>query len=273
MLRMAIESLVKEYLKIEKLSKVDGAAELVLDAILTHFGYDDCDLKEGVEKLYTMGKIKHSFRSVLNKGEDMPAILGWFKEKTGLTDEAIAAEVAKVAAYAASMLGLGKEYAAMGHSISSKKYFELAAGAGSEEAKGILANIAYAKSMTQQADQALAQGFDVSGQKYLELAAAKGCPVAAAKLKDLVYAKSMFAQALESLAKGHCVSGAKYLELAANKGLVKAQKKQADIAYAKSMMQLAKEYLGMGHKISGKKYVELAAAKGCPCAKELLATL
>ena len=103
MLMMA--DFVKDFMNVVKLSKCEGAPELVLDAILSHFGYDDCDLKEGVERLYTAGKIKHTFRSVLNKGEDMPAIINWFKGVLGLSEEQAAD-----ATYASSMCDLAEEF-------------------------------------------------------------------------------------------------------------------------------------------------------------------
>lgn len=267
------KSLVQEFLNVVKLSKLEGAPELVVDSILSHFGYDDCDLNEGVERMYTMGKIKHSFRSVLNKGEDMPAILDWFKGSIGLTDEAIEAEVAKIAAYATSMLEQGKKYAAMGHKVCSKTYFELAAENGNEEAKGILADMAYAKMMCGQAAKYLGMGHEVCGRTYLELAAAKGCPCAAEKLADLTYAQSMMQMADKYLGMGHGNCGKTYVELAAAKGLVRAQQKLADMAYAKMMLQQGEKYAAMGHKICSKTYFELAAAKGCPCAKAKLAAL
>lgn len=269
------KSLVKEFLDVVKLSesKLEGKNELVLDSILTHFGYDDCDLKDGVERLYTHGKIKHTFRSTLNKCEDMPAVLDWFKGAIGLTDEEIDAEKAKVAAYGTTMLDQYKKYAAMGHKICSKTYLDLAAKAGNAEAQAILADRAYAKTQVQQADKYLAMGHVFCGRKYLELATAKGCPVAAAKLADLDYAENMMKMAKKFLGMGHKISGKKYLELAAAKGYVKAEQKLADMAYVQNMMKMADKFLGMGHKISGKKYVELAAAKGCPCAKAKLATL
>ena len=267
------ESLVKEFLNVVKLSKIEGAPELVLDSILNHFGYDDCDLNEGVERLYTMGKIKHTFRSVLNKGEDMPAILDWFKGSLGLTDEAIAEETGKIAAYAADMLELGKKYAGMGHCISSQTYFELAAENGNEEAKGILADRAYAKKMCELADRYLGMGHCISGKTYLELAAAKGCPKAAAKLADMAYAKKMCELADRYLGMGHVISGKTYLELAAAKGCPKAAAKLADFNYAAKMVELGDRYAAMGHKIAPKTYYELAAAKGCPKAAAKLAAL
>lgn len=269
------KSLVKEFLNVVKLSesKIEGKGELVLDSILTHFGYDDCDLKDGVERLYTQGKIKHSFRSILNKGEDMPAILSWFKANLGITDEEIAAETAKIAAYGEAMMGMAKKALEAGHMVSGKKYVDLAAEAGNAEAKAFLADMAYAKAMLGLADKFLGMGHKVAGKKYVELAAAKGCPCAKAKLADLVYAESMMGMAKKALEAGHMVSGKKYLELAAAKGCPCAQAKLADIAYAESMMGMAKKALEAGHMVSGKKYVELAAAKGCPCAKAKLATL
>ena len=268
-------SLVKEFLNVVKLSesKIEGKGELVLDSILSHFGYDDCDLKQGVERLYTMGKIKHSFRSTLNAGQDMPAILDWFKANLGISDEEIAAETAKIAAYGASMMEMAKKSLAAGHNVSGKKYVDLAAGAGNAEAQALLADMAYANSMMEMAEKSLAAGHKVSGKKYVELAAAKGCPCAKAKLAEIVYAESMMEMAEKSFAAGHKVSGKKYVELAAAKGCPCAKAKLADIIYVESMMEMAEKSLAAGHKVSGKKYVELAAAKGCPCAKAKLATL
>ena len=181
------KSLVKEFLNVVKLSesKIEGKGELVLDSILTHFGYDDCDLKDGVERLYTQGKIKHSFRSILNKGEDMPAILSWFKANLGITDEEIAAETTKIAAYGEAMMGMAKKALEAGHMVSGKKYLELAAAKGCPCAQAKLADIAYAESMMGMAKKALEAGHMVSGKKYVELAAAKGCPCAKAKLATL----------------------------------------------------------------------------------------
>jgi len=200
-------SLVKEFLNVEKLSKIDGAAELVLDSILSHFGYDDCDLDMGVERLYTMGKIKHSFRSTLNKGEDMPAILDWFKGQLGIDDAAIDAEKAKIVAYGEAMVGQAKKFLGMGHQICGKKYVDLAAAAGNAEAQGILADMAYAKAMMEMAEKSFAAGHKISGKKYVELAAAKGCPCAKAKLADIVYAESMMQMAEKFLGMGHKVCG------------------------------------------------------------------
>jgi len=268
-------SLVKEFLNVVKISesKIEGKGELVLDSILSYFGYDDCDLKDGVERLYTNGKIKHSFRSTLNKGEDLPAILDWFKATIGISDEEISAETAKIASYGAAMIDLGKKALAAGHNVSGKKYVDLAAEAGNAEAQAILADMAYAKAMMEMAEKSFAAGHKVSGKKYVELAAAKGCPCAKAKLADIVYAEGMMAMAEKFLGMGHKVCGVKYLELAAAKGCPCAKAKLADIAYAKAMMEMAEKSLAAGHKVSGKKYVELAAAKGCPCAKAKLATL
>lgn len=215
---MAIESLVKDYVNVAKLSKVEGAPELVLDAILSHFGYDDCDLKEGVERLYTMGKIKHGFRSVLNKGEDMPAILDWFKGCLGIPEEALAD-----INYAISMADLAKEFLAKGHDVCGQKYLELAAAKGCPDSAAALKDLVYAKTMFAQALESFAKGHCVSGAKYLELAADKGLVKAQNKQADISYAKCMMTLAKESLAKGHKVSGKKYVELAAAKGCPCAQ--------------------------------------------------
>ena len=221
---MLLMDLVKEFTKVVKMSKIEGAPELVLDAILTHFGYDDCDLKEGVEKLYTMGKIKHSFRSTLNAGEDMPAILDWFKGVLGISDE----DAAK-AVNVANLVMLGKKFAAMGHSVSSTKYFELAAAEGDAEAQAKLADIQYVKNMSAMADKFLGMGHKISGKKYLELAASKGCPKAAQRLADFVYAQNMMAMADKFLGMGHKISGKKYVELAAAKGCPCAKAKLATL--------------------------------------------
>ena len=222
-------SLVKEFLNVVKLSesKIEGKGELVLDAILTHFGYDDCGLKEGVERLYTMGKIKHTFRSTLNAGENMPAILDWFKGNLGISDEEIAAETAKIAQYGASMMEMAKKSFAAGHSISGKTYVDLAAGAGNAEAQALLADMAYANSMMEMAEKSFAAGHRISGKTYVELAAAKGCPKAKAKLADIIYVESMMQMAEKSFAAGHCISGKTYLELAAEKGCPCAKAKLA----------------------------------------------
>ena len=205
--------LVKDYLNVVKLSKCEGAAELVLDAILSHFGYDDCDLKDGVERLYTMGKIKHTFRSVLNKGEDMPAIIDWFKGVLGLSAEEVAD-----ANYAASMCDLAEEFLAKGHDVCGQKYLELAAAKGCPCAADALKDLVYAKTMLECAKDSMMKGHKVSGAKYLELAANKGLVKAQTLQADIAYANSMMGLAKESLAKGHKVSGKKYVELAAAKG-------------------------------------------------------
>ena len=96
------ERLVAEkYLQIAKLANDPANAEVVIDGILTFFGLDYFDLDLGVEYLYTTKVIDHKFRSVLHKAEDMDAIMAWFKEKAGVTDEEIAAAEAKEKEYVA----------------------------------------------------------------------------------------------------------------------------------------------------------------------------
>ena len=209
--------LVKDYLNVVKLSKCEGAAELVLDAILSHFGYDDCDLKDGVERLYTMGKIKHTFRSVLNKGEDMPAIIDWFKGVLGLSAEEVAD-----ANYASSMCDLAEEFLAKGHDVCGQKYLELAAAKGCPCAADALKDLIYAKSMFALAQESMVKGHKVSGAKYLELAADKGLVKAQKLQANIAYAKSMMMMAEKFLGMGHKICGKKYVELAAAAGCPKA---------------------------------------------------
>ena len=80
-------TVAEKYLQIAKLAKDPANAEVVIDGILTFFGLDYFDLDLGVEYLYTTKVIDHKFRSVLHRAEDMDAIMAWFKEKTGVTDE------------------------------------------------------------------------------------------------------------------------------------------------------------------------------------------
>ena len=88
-------TLVEEYRNIAKLAQDKENAEVVIDAILTHFDVDYDDMDLGIEWLYTTGVIDYKFRSVLYKGEDLDAIVAWFKAKVGVTDEEIAAAEAK----------------------------------------------------------------------------------------------------------------------------------------------------------------------------------
>ena len=74
-------------------------SEVVIDAILTHFDVDYDDMDLGIEWLYTTGVIDYKFRSVLYKGEDLDAIVAWFKAKAGVTDEEIAAAEVKEKQY------------------------------------------------------------------------------------------------------------------------------------------------------------------------------
>ena len=127
-------TVAEKYLQIAKLAKDPANAEVVIDGILTFFGLDYFDLDLGVEYLYTTKVIDYKFRSVLHKAEDMDAIMAWFKEKAGVTDEEIAAAEAKEKEYVAGCLMLAKQYLGMGHFISGKTYLELAAAKGSEEA-------------------------------------------------------------------------------------------------------------------------------------------
>lgn len=265
---MALEALVQKYLNVVELAKDPTNAEVVVDGVLTHFGLDYYGVKLGAERLYTMGIADHKFRSVMSKAEDLGAICDWFKNKLGLTDEDIAAVVAQKEKYAAGMLMLGKKFAGMGHKVCSKKYFELAAASGCEEAAAILkaekdAKI-YAESMVMLGEKFLGMGHKVCAKKYFELAAAAGCPKAAAKLADLIYVEGMMAMADKFLGMGHAVCGKKYLELAAAKGCPKAAARLADFNYAAAMFMMGEKFEAMGHKISSRKYFELAAAKGCP---------
>ena len=129
-------TVAEKYLQIAKLAKDPANAEVVIDGILTFFGLD---LDLGVEYLYTTKVIDYKFRSVLHKAEDMDAIMAWFKEKAGVTDEEIAAAEAKEKEYVAGCLMLAKQYLGMGHCISGKTYLELAAAKGCPEAAAKLA--------------------------------------------------------------------------------------------------------------------------------------
>lgn len=256
-------TVAEKYLQIAKLAKDPANAEVVIDGILTFFGLDYFDLDLGVEYLYTTKVIDYKFRSVLHKAEDMDAIMAWFKEKTGVTDEEIAA--------AAGCLMLAKQYLGMGHCISGKTYLELAAAKGSEEAIAQLKDMEYAQDMYDLGEHYLAMGHCICSKTYFELAAAKGCPKAAAKLKDMEYAEDMYKLGEHYLGMGHCICGKTYFELAAAKGCPKAAAKLKDIEYAEDMYKLGEQYLAMGHKICSKTYFELAAAKGCPKAAAKLA--
>ena len=138
-------TVAEKYLQIAKLAKDPANAEVVIDGILTFFGLDYFDLDLGVEYLYTTKVIDYKFRSVLHKAEDMDAIMAWFKEKAGVTDEEIAAAEAKEKEYVAGCLMLAKQYLGMGHCISGKTYLELAAAKGSEEAIAKLKDMEYAQ--------------------------------------------------------------------------------------------------------------------------------
>ena len=147
-------TVAEKYLQIAKLAKDPANAEVVIDGILTFFGLDyftlvvyRFDLDLGVEYLYTTKVIDYKFRSVLHKAEDMDAIMAWFKEKTGVTDEEIAAAEAKEKEYVTGCLMLAKQYLGMGHCISGKTYLELAAAKGSEEAIAQLKDMEYAQDM------------------------------------------------------------------------------------------------------------------------------
>ena len=177
-------TVAEKYLQIAKLAKDPANAEVVIDGILTFFGLDYFDLDLGVEYLYTTKVIDYKFRSVLHKAEDMDAIMAWFKEKTGVTDEEIAAAEAKEKEYVAGCLMLAKQYLGMGHCISGKTYLELAAAKGSEEAIAQLKDMEYAQDMYDLGEHYLAMGQCICSKTYLELAAAKGCPKAAAKLAE-----------------------------------------------------------------------------------------
>lgn len=177
-------ALVEKYLKMAALAEDPANIEVVVDAILGHFNVDYIDMDLGIEWLYTTGVIDYKMRKVFFTGEDMEAILAWFKEKTGVTDEEIAAAKAKEAKYVEGCLMLAKQYLGMGHVISGTTYLELAAAKGSEEAKAQLKDMQYAKNMCMLGEQYLAMGHKICSKTYFELAAAKGCPKAAAKLAE-----------------------------------------------------------------------------------------
>ena len=223
-----MSTVVEKYLQIANLAKDPANAAVVVDGILTFFGIDSFDLATGVEKLYTNRIIDYKFRSVLHKAEDLTAIMAWFKEKAGVTDEEIAAAEAKTKEYIDGCLLLAKQYLGMGHCISGKTYLELAAAKGSEAAKAQLKDMEYAQDMYGLGEHYLGMGHCICAKTYFELAAAKGCPKAAAKLKDLEYAEDMYGLAEHYLGMGHCICGKTYLELAAAKGCPKAAAKLAE---------------------------------------------
>ena len=177
-------ALVEEYRNIAKLAQDKENAEVVIDAILTHFevDYDDMDL--GIEWLYTTGVIDYKFRSVLYKGEDLDTIVAWFKAKVGVTDEEIAAAEAKEKQYIEGCLLMAKKDLGLGHVVSGTTYLELAAAKGSAEAAAQLKDIQYARNQYMLGEQYLAMGHKISAKTYFELAAAKGCPKAADKLAE-----------------------------------------------------------------------------------------
>ena len=221
-------TVVEKYLQIANLAKDPANTEVVIDGILTFFGLDYIDLDMGVERLYTMKIIDYKFRSVLHKAEDLAGIMAWFKEKTGVTDEEIAAAEAKTKEYIDGCLLLAKQYLGMGHCISGKTYLELAAAKGSEEAKAQLKDMEYAQDMYGLGEQYLAMGHCICSKTYFELAAAKGCPKAAQKLKDMEYAEDMYKLGDQYLAMGHKICSKTYFELAAAKGCPKAAAKLAE---------------------------------------------
>ena len=177
-------TLVEEYRNIAKLAQDKENAEVVIDAILTHFDVDYDDMDLGIEWLYTTGVIDYKFRSVLYKGEDLDAIVAWFKAKVGVTDEEIAAAEAKEKQYIDGCLLLAKQYLGMGHVVCGTTYLELAAAKGSAEAAAQLKDMVYAKNQCMLGEHYLAMGHKVCAKTYFELAAAKGCPKAAAKLAE-----------------------------------------------------------------------------------------
>lgn len=175
---------VEKYLEIAELAKQPDNAEVVIDGILSFFGLDYFDLDLGIERLYTTKVIDYKFRSVLHKAEDMDAILAWFKDKAGVTDEDVAAAEAKTKEYIDGCLLLAKQYLGMGHCICGKTYLELAAAKGSAEAAAQLKDMEYAQDMYRLGEHYLAMGHKICSKTYFELAAAKGCPKAAAKLAE-----------------------------------------------------------------------------------------
>ena len=177
-------TLVEEYRNIAKLAQDKENAEVVIDAILTHFDVDYDDMDLGIEWLYTTGVIDYKFRSVLYKGEDLDAIVAWFKAKVGVTDEEIAAAEVKEKQYIEGCLLMAKKDLEAGHVVSGTTYLELAAAKGSAEAAAQLKDIQYARNQYMLGEQYLAMGHKISAKTYFELAAAKGCPKAAAKLAE-----------------------------------------------------------------------------------------
>ena len=171
-------ALVEEYRNIAKLAQDKDNAEVVIDAILTHFDVDYDDMDLGIEWLYTTGVIDYKFRSVLYKGED------WFKAKVGVTDEEIAAAEAKEKQYIDGCLLMAEKDLGLGHVVSGTTYLELAAAKGSAEAAAKLKDLQYAKNQCMLGEQYLAMGHKICAKTYFELAAAKGCPKAAAKLAE-----------------------------------------------------------------------------------------
>ena len=177
-------TLVEEYRNIAKLAQDKENAEVIIDAILAHFDVDYDDMDLGIEWLYTTGVIDYKFRSVLYKGEDLEAIVAWFKGKAGITDEEIAAAEAKEKQYIEGCLLMAKKDLGLGHVVSGTTYLELAAAKGSAEAAAQLKDIQYARNQYMLGEQYLAMGHKISAKTYFELAAAKGCPKAAAKLAE-----------------------------------------------------------------------------------------
>ena len=177
-------TVAEKYLQIAKLAKDPANAEVVIDGILTFFGLDYFDLDLGVEYLYTTKVIDYKFRSVLHKAEDMDAIMAWFKEKAGVTDEEIAAAEAKEKEYVAVCYMLGYHFLGMGHCICCNTYLDLAAAKGCQNAFAQLKDMEYAEDMYKLGEQYLAMGHKICSKTYFELAAAKGCPKAAAKLAE-----------------------------------------------------------------------------------------
>ncbi|MGM9520046.1 MAG: hypothetical protein ACI3WS_05160 [Phascolarctobacterium sp.] len=177
-------ALVEEYRNIAKLAQDKENAEVVIDAILTHFDVDYDDMDLGIEWLYTTGVIDYKFRSVLYKGEDLDAIVAWFKAKVGVTDEEIAAAEAKEKQYIDGCLLMAEKDLSLGHVVSGTTYLELASAKGSVEAAAKLKDMQYARNQYMLGEQYLAMGHKISAKTYFELAAAKGCPKAAAKLAE-----------------------------------------------------------------------------------------
>ena len=177
-------TLVEEYRNITKLAQDKENAEVIIDAILAHFDVDYDDMDLGIEWLYTTGVIDYKFRSVLYKGEDLDAIVAWFKAKVGVTDEEIAAAEVKEKQYIEGCLLMAKKDLEAGHVVSGTTYLELAAAKGSAEAAAQLKDMQYARNQYMLGEQYLAMGHKICAKTYFELAAAKGCPKAAAKLAE-----------------------------------------------------------------------------------------